>query len=89
MSITVEFNFSVNTFDLTVTAVVTPGLKSSRGSFDRFQEPDDDDEVEIISIVDESGGEYPFGMFNNKTKKEIEALAIEAAAKESEPEYED
>lgn len=89
-SIQVTFSYSTNTNDFTIEATVTPGLKSLNCQFDRFREPDDEDKVDIIAVNDEDGNEYdPEVVFTFKQIKEIEALAIEAAAEESEPEYED
>jgi hypothetical protein len=87
--IKVTFSYSTNTNDYTIEATVTPGIKSVRGAFDRFQEPDDDDTVEITSIIDEDGQEQNEFVFTFKQIKEIEALAIEAANEQAEPEYED
>jgi len=92
-SIKVTFNYQHGTNDYTIEATVTPGIKSVRGEFDRFQEPYDEDTVEIVSVVDKDGYafEYSFitSLFTSKEIREIEALAIEAAAEEAEPEYED
>jgi len=85
----VTFHFQADKYDYTIEAVVERGLKSVRGSFDRFQEPDDEDEATIISITDEDGCEYGESDFSAKEISEMKALAIEAAAEESEPEYED
>lgn len=85
MKYQVEFNFSTNTQDYTICATVTAGANGAPRGFDRFQEPDDDDTVEITSIVDEDGEAYhlPTSVFTHKEVKEIEAMAIEAAAEES------
>lgn len=88
-SIQVTFSYSTNTNDFTIEATVTPGLKSLNCQFDRFKEPDDDDTVEITGITDEHGLDISEWAFTAKEMREIEALAIEAAAEESEPEYED
>jgi len=89
-SIQVTFSYSTNTNDFTIEAEVTPRIKLIRSGFDRFLEPDDDDTVEIIAVIDGDGNDYdPEMVFTGKQIKEIEALAIEAAAEESEPEYED
>lgn len=90
MSIKVTFSYSTNTKDFTIEATVTPGLKSLNCQFDRFREPDDDDTVDITSVNDGDGNDYdPEVIFTGKQIKEIEALAIEVAAEEAEPEYED
>lgn len=81
---TVTFNYSTNTQDYTIVANVTPGAKSVRNQFDRFQEPDDDDHVEIVSIEDEDGEMQNEFVFTIKQQKEIEALAIERAGEEAE-----
>lgn len=39
----------------TITFTVQFAVKVPRESFDRFQEPEDDDEVEIVSIVNQNG----------------------------------
>lgn len=83
MQYSVEFNYSTNTQDYTICATVTAGAKSAPCGFDRFQEPDDEDTVEITSIIDENDQEQIKSIFTTKQIKEIEALAIEAAAEES------
>jgi hypothetical protein len=89
-SIKVTFTYSTNVNDYTIEAVVTPGAKSVRGQFDRFQEPDDDDTAEITEVTDEDGVDHIAEfVFTGKQIREIEAVAIEKAAEESEPEYED
>jgi hypothetical protein len=89
-SITVTFSYSTNTNDYTIEAVVFPGIKSPRGQFDRFQEPDDEDTAEITEVTDEAGVDHIAEfVFTGKQMREIEALAIEKAAEETEPEYED
>ena len=89
-SIKVTFSYSTNTNDFTIEATVTPGLKSLNCQFDRSREPDEEDTVEITAVNDGDGNDYdPEMVFTGKQIKEIEALAIEAAAEESEPEYED
>ena len=89
-SIQVTFIYSTNTNDYTIEATVTPGVKSINCQFDRFKEPDDDDTVEITEVTDENGTEHiPELSFTVKEIREIEALALENAAEESEPEYED
>lgn len=89
-SITVTFRYSTNTHDFTIEAVVTPGAKSINCQFDRFKEPDDDDTVEITEVTDEDGVDHIAEfVFTGKQMREIEALAIENANEQSEPEYED
>jgi len=88
-SIQVTFNYQHGTNDYTIEATVTPGIKSVRGEFDRFQEPDDEDEVYITRIADENGADISEWAFTAKEIREINSLAIEAAAEEAEPEYED
>lgn len=88
-SITVTFSYSTTLQDYTIEAVVTLGAKSINCQFDRFKEPDDDDTVEINSIIDENGDEKDPSTFNYRELKEIESLAIENANEQSEPEYED
>lgn len=84
MKYEVEFNFSTNIQDYTIKATVTAGAKSAPCGFDRFQEPDDNDTVEITEVTDEDGADHiPEFIFTGKQIKEIEALAIEAAAEES------
>jgi len=84
MKYEVEFNFSTNIQDYTIKATVTAGAKSVPCGFDRFQEPDDNDTVEITDVTDEDGVDHiPEFIFTGKQIKEIEALAIEAAAEES------
>jgi len=84
MKYEVEFNFSTNIQDYTIKATVTAGAKSAPCGFDRFQEPDDDDTVEITQAIDEDGVDYDLEIiFTHRQLKEIEALAIEAAAEES------
>lgn len=79
----VTFPFSSGEYDYTIEAVVERGLKSVRSSFDRFQEPDDEDEATIISITDQDDWEYGESDFSSKDIAEMKALAIEAAAEES------
>lgn len=89
-SIQVTFSYSTNVNDYTIEATVFPGIKSVRGQFDRFKEPDDDDTVEITDVTDEDGVDHIAEIiFTGKQIREIEALAIEKAAEETEPEYED
>jgi len=92
-SIKVTFNYqdgySANAINFTIEATVTPGIKSVRGEFDRFKEPDDNDTVEITGIIDDDGLEHPQSIFSFIEIAEINSLAIEAAAEEAEPEYED
>lgn len=89
-SITVTFSYSINTKDFTIEAVVTPGAKSINCQFDRFKYPDDDDTVEITEVTDEDGVDHIAEIiFTGKQIREIEALAIENANEQSEPEYED
>lgn len=83
MKYEVEFNFSTNIQDYTIKATVTAGAKSAPCGFDRFQEPDDEDTVEITNVIGEDGNEKGQLIFSYKEIKEIEALAIEAAAEES------
>lgn len=83
MQYQVEFNFSTDTQDYAIKATVTAGAKSINCQFDRFQEPGDDDTVEITSVIGEDGNEKGQLIFSYKELKEIEALAIEAAAEES------
>jgi len=83
MQYSVEFNYSTSKQDYTISAIVTAGAKSAHCGFDRFQEPDDSDTVEITSIIDEDGQEQNEFVFTYKQIKEIEAMAIEAAAEES------
>lgn len=83
MKYSVEFNFSTSTQDYAICATVTAGKKSINCQFDRFKEPDEDDTVEITSIIDENDQEQSESIFTTKQIKEIEALAIEAAAEES------
>ncbi len=89
-SITVTFSYSTNTNDFTIEAVVTPGTKSINCQFDRFKEPDDDDTVEITEVTGENGVDHIAEIiFTGKQMREIEALAIENANEQIEPEYED
>jgi len=84
MKYEVEFNFPTNIQDYTIKATVTAGIKSAPCGFDRFQEPDDSDTVEITEVTDEQGVDHiPEFIFTGKQIKEIEALAIESAAEES------
>jgi len=83
MQYSVEFNYSTSKQDYTISATVTAGAKSANCGFDRFQEPNDDDTVEITSIIDEDGQEQNEFVFTYKQIKEIEAMAIEVAAEES------
>lgn len=80
----VEFNYSTNIQDYTIVANVFPGIKSVRNTFSRFQEADDDDEVEIVSITDDAGNQCTDGAFTGKQIREIKDLAIEHAGEESE-----
>lgn len=88
-SIQVTFSYSTNVNDYTIEATVFPGIKSVRGQFDRFQEPDDEDTAEITEVTDEDGVDHIAEfVFTGKQMREIEALAIENANEQSE-EYED
>lgn len=45
--------------ELTVTAEYTPASRGSRGAHGEPEEPDEDATIEILSIVDSVGNEYP------------------------------
>jgi hypothetical protein len=45
--------------ELTVTAEYTPASRGSRGAYGEQEEPDEDATIEILSIVDKAGNEYP------------------------------
>lgn len=88
-SIQVTFSYSTNVNDYTIEATVFPGIKSVRGQFDRFKEPDDEDTAEITEVTDDDGVDHIAEIiFTGKQMREIEALAIENANEQSE-EYED
>lgn len=75
---TVTFDFiSSADFEYSVTARITPGKAAPAQNFDRFQEPDDSTEVEIIKVVDENGVDIPVRRLEDSTIEEMEAKAIE------------
>lgn len=45
--------------ELTVTAEYTPVSRGLRGAHGEPEEPDEDATIEILSIVDKAGNEYP------------------------------
>lgn len=45
--------------ELTVTAEYTPASRGSRWAYGEPEEPDEDATIEILSIVDRAGNEYP------------------------------
>lgn len=45
--------------ELTVTAEYTPASRGSRGAHGEPEEPDEPATIEILSIVDKAGNEYP------------------------------
>lgn len=79
-SITVEFTY-LDDFDdeFTVTAKVIPGGSAPFIPFDRFQEPDEDSTVEIISVFNQSGDNYSEYMYQTNQIFKIEDMAIEKA----------
>ena len=68
-----------NDYEYTVTAMVYFGASAPAQNFDRFQEPDDPDEVEILSIVYESGENFDFDSFSKYDQNRMEEMALEAA----------
>lgn len=65
--------------ELTVCATVQMPCRAPFDQFARFQEPDDDGDVEIISITDEGGEEVPLQNFTKEQVREMERLAAENA----------
>lgn len=81
----VTFNFLCeNDYEYTVVANVLFGSSAPPQNFARFQEPDDPDEVEILSITYESGEEFDFESFSEYDQNRMEEMALEQA-----DEYED
>ena len=79
---TVSFTFlSRDDYEYQITATVMPGRPGQRQGFDRFQEPDDPDEVEIIKVLalDDDGNGHPSSVdvFSNEEIADIEAKACE------------
>jgi len=59
---TAELEFSFDQLieiELTVTAEYTPASRGSRGAYGEQEEPDEPATIEILSIVDKAGNEYP------------------------------
>jgi hypothetical protein len=82
MSNTFEFTYlNDGDFEFEVTAKLTYGLQAPPRNMARFQEPDDEDTIEILSVIDEYGRECLGGMPDREIKK------IENYALENVPEY--
>lgn len=79
---TFEFNYlNDGDFEFEVTAKLTYGFQAPPRNMSRFQEPDDDDTIEILSVIDE------FGMQVLEMMTDEEIKAIEDYALENVPEY--
>jgi len=82
MQKTVSFHFlSREDYEYQITARVTPGHPAPPQNFDRFREPDDPDEVEIIKVLalddDGEGREVSEAVFTDAEIEDIEAKACE------------
>lgn len=82
MQKTVSFTFlSREDYEYQITARVTPGHPAPPQNFDRFREPDDPDEVEIIKVLalddDGEGREVSEAVFTDAEIEDIEAKACE------------
>lgn len=82
MQKTVSFHFlSREDYEYQITARVTPGHPAPPQNFDRFREPDDPDEVEIIKVLSlddyGEGREVSEAVFTDAEIEDIEAKACE------------
>lgn len=85
---TVSFNFlNSEDFEFRITARVTPSRMAPARGFDRFQEPDDPAEVEVVVVVDEDGHEVSEAIFTDAEMEQIEAKAIEQYDEADEPDF--
>lgn len=66
-------------YEYTVVANVIFGASAPPQNFARFQEPDDPDEVEILSITYESGEQFEFESFSESDQNRMEEMALEQA----------
>jgi hypothetical protein len=64
--------------EVTVSARYTPPGGSCARNFSRFQEPDDDAEIEIESVTDANGRDY-LPLLSKKALARIEEEAYESA----------
>jgi hypothetical protein len=63
---------------LTIKGVIRKGLLAPPQNFDRFQEPDDPDEVELLEVYNEHGEEIGMYAFSESDIEEMENALADA-----------
>lgn len=76
VKVTFDFLSSAD-FEYKVTALVTPGRPAPPQNFDRFQEPEEPAEIEIIKVVDEDGVDIPVRRLDESIIDDMKQQAIE------------
>lgn len=84
----VQFTYiDSNETEYHIVARILRGGKAPAQNFDRFQEPDDPDEVEIISITELNGSKFDESAFTDSEIEEIKNMAFEQDAEDFEEEW--
>ena len=71
MTTTINYYHADADCEYTVTATILLAVKYQSDPFSRFREPEDDDEVNIDSIIDSEGNEIPESDFDAWTIQDM------------------